>query len=71
MIKVQYLGLSPIDIDGFPKKAERSVKGALHLRPSSVYEMTADEYNFIQANFQEVKLTVQPTGGKVVKSKEK
>ena len=69
MIKVQYLGLSPVDIDNFPAKAERSVKGALHLKPNTVYELTAAEYNFIQADYQEVKLSVLPTGGKVVKSK--
>ena len=46
--KVQFLGICPIDLDGFPKMSNRTFKGALHLKPKKVYELSSDEFNFIK-----------------------
>lgn len=47
MIKVQYLGMSPEEIEGFPK-GKRTFKGALHLKPHKVYKLSKEEYAFLK-----------------------
>lgn len=42
-------------IEGLPEDAERSVKGAIHLRPGQSLDLTDDEYAFIQAQRPELK----------------
>jgi len=48
MIKVQYLGLSPVDVEGFPKGTERMKQGAIHLKPNKVYQLSDGEFAFIK-----------------------
>jgi len=47
-MKIQYLGRSPEDVDGFPKNIERTFKGALHLKPGRVYTLSEGEYTYIK-----------------------
>lgn len=47
---VKYQGRSPECLEGFPTDTERSVKGALHLRPGRTLEITDDEYAYVKAN---------------------
>ena len=55
MVKLQFLGKSPIDFDGFPKKVERTFSGALHLKPNKVYEISEQEYSCIKKARPELK----------------
>jgi len=48
MIKVQYLGMSPEDVGGFPAGIERTFEGALHLKPRKVFELTEEEYAHVK-----------------------
>lgn len=41
-------GVTPFQLEGFPEKAERSVKGALHLSGRSTKVITADELVHLQ-----------------------
>jgi len=52
---VMYQGKSPVCVEDFPSDSERSVKGALHLRPGRSLELTDDEYAYIMANRQDLK----------------
>jgi len=53
MVKVlTYPTLSPCQIDDFKPGAQRSVKGALHLKPSAVKVFTDDEWNHIQKHYK-------------------
>jgi len=59
MVKVQYLGISPLDIEGFPKNIEKSFKGkALHLKPSTVYLLNEAEFEFIKKSRPELRFHV-------------
>ena len=52
MLVVVYLNRgSPSQVDGFGTDAERSVKGALHLRPNSLATITRDEWDHIQQEY--------------------
>lgn len=42
-------GQMPRDIDGFPEKAKRSVKGALYLTPGAYKQVTDDELTFAKS----------------------
>lgn len=48
MIKIQFLGMSPVDVDGFPKSVERTLKGALHLKPNRVYSISEGEFAHVK-----------------------
>ena len=41
-------GMPIAQVEGFPEKAKRSVKGALHLRPRATITVTDDEYAHIK-----------------------
>lgn len=41
-------------IEGFPEAAERSIKGALHIKPASTMEVTADEWKHIRESRKDV-----------------
>lgn len=47
-MRVQYLGSSPEDVDGFPSNIERTFAGALYLKPGRVYLLSAAEYAYIK-----------------------
>ena len=47
---IKYQGKLPEHIEGFPSDTERSVEGALHLRPNRTVELTDDEFAYIKAN---------------------
>lgn len=47
MKKVQFLGMSPVDVDGF-KVSKPTFKGALHLKPNTVYDISNDEFEHIK-----------------------
>ena len=47
-MRVQYLGQSPVDVDGFPANIQRTFSGALHLMPGRVYVLSAGEYAHIK-----------------------
>jgi len=52
----------------FPDEVEdRSCKGALHLRPSSIIKITQSEYDYINENFPEISdlMRIQETKKKV------
>lgn len=51
---VLYQGATPQCIEGFPDDAERSCKGALHLRPHKATEVTDDEFAYIKTNRADV-----------------
>lgn len=40
--------IQPIQVEGFPDGAERSVKGALHILPNATRKITEDELAFLQ-----------------------
>lgn len=48
MTRVQYLGQSPEDVDGFPTNIERTFSGALYLKPGRVYVLSVGEYAYIK-----------------------
>lgn len=53
MVKVlTFPTLSPCQVDDFKPGAKRSVKGALHLKPSTVMMLTGDEWNHIQKHYK-------------------
>jgi len=60
MKRVKYSGKSPEYIDGFPDGCKRSCKGAIHLLPGAVRELTEDEIEFIKGLPQKVALAVLP-----------
>jgi len=54
-----YIGAGPpCQVDGFGDGAERSVKGALHLRPNSLATITHDELEHVQRSHSEIQLRV-------------
>ena len=54
---VLYQGPTPVQVEGFPDDAQRSVpdKGALHLIPRQTKELTEDEYAHIGAQRPDIK----------------
>jgi hypothetical protein len=46
--------ISPVQIEGFPDVAERSVKGALYVLPASTLTLTEDEWRFLQDQHPEL-----------------
>ena len=60
MKRVKYTGKSPEYLDGFPEKCERSCKGAIHLLPNALKDITEDEYKHIRKKYPKLKLTVVP-----------
>lgn len=46
--------IQPIQVEGFPDDAKRSVKGALHIFPGATKEITEDEYAVIQKKYPEL-----------------
>ena len=48
MVKVQYLGISPLDLEGFPAGIKRSKEGALHLKPKCVYTLEDLEFAHVK-----------------------
>lgn len=48
MVKVQYLGISPLDLEGFPAGIKRSKDGALHFKPNRVYDLEESEFTHIK-----------------------
>ncbi len=57
-MKIQFLGSSPIDVEGFSKKIERTFEGALHLKPNKVYELSEGEFEFIKGQLPNLKFHV-------------
>jgi hypothetical protein len=53
------VGVAPCQVDDFPQDAERSCKGALHFRPASTKEITADELAHLRAAPQHKKLAAR------------
>lgn len=51
---VKYQGKHPECVEGYPADTERSVKGATHLRPDAVVELTDDEYAYLKANREDL-----------------
>lgn len=50
-----YIGPGPpCQVDGFSDGVERSVKGALHLRPNSLATITRDELEYVQRVHPEI-----------------
>lgn len=47
MVKVQFLGSSPTDVEIFSDKIKRTFKGSLHLKPKKVFEISKGELAFI------------------------
>jgi hypothetical protein len=64
---VRYSGKSPEYLDSFPKDCERSCKGAIHLLPNTLRDISDDEYNYIKKKYPKMKLTVVPTQKPAVK----
>lgn len=62
-------GLSPRQVDDFPKGTPRSCEGALHLRPSSTKTITPHEAAHLESlgiGFQKLKkIAPPPAAGKV------
>ena len=52
---VIYQGKLPVCVEDFPSDSERSVKGALHLRPGRSLTVTDDEYAYLMANREDLK----------------
>ena len=54
---------TPVQIEGFPADSKRSCAGALHLRPGSTLELTADELAFIRSRhvdtFRAIRILVE------------
>lgn len=71
MIKVQFLGLSPECIDGFTAIGKRTFEGALHLKPSSVYDISEEEFEHVKKIRPDLKFHVFASVGKVIKPKGK
>ena len=51
MKRVKYTGKSPEYLDGFPEKCERSCKGAIHLLPNALRDITDDELKYIRKKY--------------------
>lgn len=60
MKRVKYNGKCPEYCDGFPKDCKRSCKGAIHLLPTSIKDITDDEYKYIKKAYPKLKLLVVP-----------
>lgn len=60
MKRIKYTGKTPEYLDGFPKECKRSCKGAIHLMPNAIREISADEYEFIKKSFPKLKLVLVP-----------
>lgn len=69
MIKVQFLGLSPECIEGFPNGKERTFEGSLHLKPNQIYDISKLEFEYIKSKRKDLKFHEFKLGSKVVKSK--
>jgi hypothetical protein len=54
---VLYQGPTPVQVEGFPDDAQRSVpgKGSLHFIPRQTKEVTADEYAYLMAQRPDLK----------------
>ena len=46
--------IQPVQVEGFPDGAKRSVKGALHIFPGATKEITEDEYAVIQEKYPKI-----------------
>jgi hypothetical protein len=60
MKRVKYTGKSPEYLDGFPEECKRSCKGAIHLLPNALRDITEDEYKYIRKKYPKLKLQVVP-----------
>lgn len=69
MVKVQYLGMAPNCVEGFPKHEKRTFSGALHLRPNHIYDISEEEFDFIKKSEPELKFYQFKTGGQVIRPK--
>lgn len=69
MIKVQFLGLSLECVEGFKEGKDRTFKGALHLIPNQVYDISKEEFEYVKASRSDLKFHEFKTGGKVIKPK--
>lgn len=69
MVKVQFLGLSPECVEGFPEGTKRALKGALHLKPNQVYDISKEEFAHMKAIRSDLKFHEFKLGNKVVKPK--
>lgn len=71
MIKVQFLGLSPVCVEGFSEGSKRTFKGSLHLKPNQVYDISHDEYAHIKKVRADLKFHEFKLGNKVILPKKK
>ncbi len=60
MIKLKYAGRYPGYLDGFPEDCKRSCKGAIHLLPGRIKEVTKDEWDYIKKAYPELSLVKLP-----------
>jgi len=58
MQKIQYLGTSPLDVEGFPTGIERTFEGALHLKPNTVYAVSDAEFEHLRSARPELRFHV-------------
>ena len=52
---VLFKGKTPVQVDGVPHEAERSVDGTLHFKPDTVEELTDDEWAYLQTSRPDLK----------------
>lgn len=72
MKKIQFLGLSPMDLEGFPEGKDRTFEGSLHLKPKKVFTLSDAEFDFVQKTRPDLKfLLFKDEGKKSEKAEEK
>jgi len=52
---ILYQGPTPVQVEGFPDDAQRSVEGSLHMIPRQTKEVTEDEYAYMVAQRPDLK----------------
>lgn len=58
MIKLQYLGSSPLDVEISSLVKTKTFEGALHLKPKKVYTLSKEEYAELKKLYPELKFLV-------------
>lgn len=51
---IKFQGQLAVCVDDFPKDAQRSREGSLHLRPTQTTEITDDEFAYLKANRSDI-----------------
>lgn len=74
MVKVQFKGSGPETVEGFPKAGkdvERTFKGALHLKPGKLYNLSEAEWIHLKEKRKDLRFQQFNTGEKAIRTKEK